>query len=184
MYAMFSLVYCYAKTTGDLTGFWEHCWASTNGDDNLNTADETVSDLYNQVTVAEAMKDLHLKYTSGSKDGTLTPHVPFEKLTYLKRRFRRDVEDEHQSGGWTCPLEEQSFLFSSYFTKNKRAVAHDIIDKLEFALCELCLHEPERWELRAPQIFEVFRDLGHAPLYGYSRDAYVQNMRLRKDFWY
>lgn len=184
MYAMFSLVYCYAKATGDLTGFWDHCHSSTNGDDNLNTTDETVIDKFNQVTVAEHMKDLHLTYTSGSKDGKLVPHVPFEKLTYLKRRFRRDYSDEHDSGGWTAPLELQSFLFSSYFTKNKRCVSDDVTDKLEFALGELCLHEPEVWNEHAPKVHEVLKELNRAPKYGNAREAYVSFMKTKVDFWY
>jgi hypothetical protein len=185
LYAMISMVLCYARLVGDPSSYWEHCYTATNGDDNVTAADDDVKDKFNQVTVARAMKEhLGLVYTSGSKDGTLEPFKPFEELTFLKRSFRRDEGNQFAKGGWLAPLDKNSFLFSAYFTRAKTGVAADIASNLEFALGELCMHPESEWNEIAPKIFSAMERFGHAPKYGYSRVAYMQYMSRRTDFWY
>lgn len=185
LYAMIALVLCYARLSGNPIDFWDHCYAATNGDDNISGVDDERKDVYNQVTVAQAMElYLGLKYTSGSKDGLLQPFKPLSELTFLKRRFLRDENNELARGGWLAPLDLQSFLYSAYFTKAKQNVAADIANNLEFALGELSLHEPEVWSKYAPEIFACLERYEYAPKYGRSRDAYRQYMSSKTDFWY
>lgn len=185
LYAMISMVLCYARLVGDPSSYWEHCYTATNGDDNITAADDDVKDRFNQVTVAAAMKEyLGLTYTSGSKDGKLEPFKPFDELTFLKRSFRRDEGNEFVKGGWLAPLDKNSFLYSAYFTRAKTGVAADIASNLEFALGELCLHPESEWNEIAPKIYAAMDRFGYAPKYGYSRTAYMQYMSRRTDFWY
>jgi hypothetical protein len=185
LYAMISLVLCYARLVGDPSNFWEKCYAATNGDDNIVTTSDDVKDHFNQVTVAHAMKEhLGLVYTSGAKDGVLKPFKPFEELTFLKRSFRRDATNQFAKGGWLAPLDFQSFLFSAYFTRAKANVGADIASNLEFALSELCMYPEEEWDRIAPKIHACMSRFGFAPKYGYTRAAYMQFMSRKTDFWY
>lgn len=185
MYAMIALVICYGRLTGCMTDFWDNCYAATNGDDNIVSVSDEKAPLFNQVAVAGAMeKYLDLKYTSGSKDGKLRTFCKFEDLTFLKRRFLRDDNNDLARGGWLAPLEYQSFLYSAYFTRAKRNVPKDIAEKLEFALGELSLHPESAWEEFTPKIFETLKRFGYAPKYGTNRDSYRQFMAAKTDFWY
>jgi len=185
LYAMVSLVLCYARLVGDPSNFWDNCYAATNGDDNIVSVKEEIADKYNQVTVSAAMKQyLGLAYTSGAKDGLLKPFTPIDELVFLKRSFKRDKGNKFAKGGWLAPLEFQSFLYTAYFTRAKKDVPDDIASNLEFALCELCMHPESEWDRLAPIIHSCFTRFGKAPKYGYTRSAYMQFMARRTDFWY
>lgn len=185
IYAMIALVLCYARTTGSCVDFWEHCFAGTNGDDNIVAVKEDRIQLFNQVSVEKAMREhLDLTYTSGSKDGTLIVHKPFESLIYLKRCFKEDSGNTLARGGWLAPLELQSFLYSAYVTRARKDVAQDICNNLEFALGELSLHDTEVWDRYAHIIKEQMNRFGMAPKFGVNRDSYRQFMASKTDFWY
>lgn len=141
--------------------------------------------LFNQVTVEKAMRDhLDLTYTSGSKDGTLVVHKPFDSLIYLKRSFKKDEDNSLARGGWLAPLELQSFLYSAYVTRARKDVAQDICNNLEFALGELSLHDAEKWDCYAHKIKDQMLRFDRAPKLGVSRDSYRQFMASKTDFWY
>lgn len=185
IYAMVALVLCYARLVGDPSNFWEKCYAATNGDDNVVTASDDVKEMFNQVTVSRAMKEhLGLTYTSGAKDGKLIPYKPLTELVFLKRAFKLDKDNIFAKGGWLAPLEFQSFLYTAYFTRAKKDVGADICANLEFALCEMCMHDEAVWIEYSPKIFAIMTRFGGAPKYGYTRPAYMQFMSRRTDFWY
>jgi hypothetical protein len=150
MYALVCLTACYVYRTGDYKDMWEHVFLQTFGDDNINSVAPHLTDVFNQVTVADAMWDLFcLKYTSDKKGEELKPFEPLEELTFLKRRF---VFDREASGGWAAPLEPDSFMYTPYWFKNPRDPAGDLGKNVELMLGELSLHSATMWDDAHPKL--------------------------------
>lgn len=182
LYSMITLTACYIELTGDTSNMWEHAALATFGDDNLNAVDDTVSEVFNQVTVAEAMQRMFgLTYTSGSKDGTLTPYKQLAECVFLKRGFVQD--SSYDKGGWCAPLDRGSFLYTSYYYKNNRLPVEELVEKLQSSLGELALHDQNTWDELHPKLFELIRQCGTEPLYT-TRNAWRFNVCARDAFWF
>nr|DAZ89862.1 TPA_asm: non-structural polyprotein [Cosmos bipinnatus dicistro-like virus 1] len=179
LYSLVVLIGAYVVVTGDLTGFWNRVSAVTYGDDNLVNPDDDVAEVYNQVTVADALqREFKLTYTSGRKDGTLEPYTTLDKVTFLKRAFRRE------DNVWLCPLELDSFLYTHYWCKNKRLESQIINDVLETALEELSMHEDQTWDVYASRLYALLRARGVEPGAPLSRAAYLRIVKSRSDNWF
>lgn len=181
MYSLIALAYCYAKATGDYRDMWEHLYVITYGDDNANGPDDTIIDVFNQVTVSRLMEvEFGLTYTSDKKGEELVPYEPLEKVTFLKRTFRRDDE---ASGGWAAPLDPLSFLYTPYWFKNPRDLYGDLRKNVEQMLGELCLHDPTMWEKYHSKLRE-FSAQESFPLPFDTREAARTFVMNRADAWY
>lgn len=181
LYSLITLTACYTKRTSDFTNMWDRVYIATFGDDNISNISDAVADVFNQVTVAEDMKELFgLVYTSGSKVGELSPYTILGKCTFLKRAFVRDPQG---SGGWVAPLDPGSFLYTSYYYKNSRDPVSDMIHNLEGTLGELSLHDISMWNKHFPPAQAAFEQLGQVPAF-FTRDAYRDMMRKRTDAWF
>lgn len=190
MYSLITLTGCYMRATGDTTDMWKHVFINTFGDDNITSVDDEVKDKFNQVTVAGLMDEMFdLTYTPGNKSGVLVPYTRLENCTFLKRAFRVDDAIANRllgtghNLGWVGPLAEESFLYVGYWYKNARNPMMDMITRLEFALCELCLHTEDRWN----EIFPKIQDWCHLsgiPLKLTSRDSTRAFVSERVDVWF
>jgi hypothetical protein len=181
-YALISLSIVYADITGNPADMWDHISPATFGDDNITGVSDDMAEVFNQVTVAEAMKRvLHLDYTSGSKDGTLVPYKTLEESTFLKRKFY--VNDDGATGGYSAPLAFDSFLFISYYTRNKRDDLELYHRNVESALGELSLHPPQVWSEYFPKFKQTLELIGRVPTYT-TRSDYRANTAARDDFWF
>jgi hypothetical protein len=179
MYSLFLLVAAYISLTGDKVGFWEFVDAVVYGDDNVVNVADSVSSVYNQRTVSEALeKEFGVVYTSGDKSGKLIETKKLEELTFLKRSMR------FENGYWKCPLELKSFLFTHYWNCNKFLEEKILRDVLENALCELSLHEQEDWDRYAPMLVECLRLVKEVPKLIPRRENYLECVRSRLDSWY
>jgi hypothetical protein len=160
MYCLVVLVSAYQYTTGTVSDFWQKCHAITYGDDNIVNVDDSVAPVYNQATVANAVKRLFgYEYTSSQKDGTLRSTVPLASLSFLKRGFRLEGDR------WYAPLELDSCLRSTYWTK-ARGRAQQIAqtaDDLDAAQRELSLHPVEVWDRYMPIIEAIRAEIGVTP---------------------
>jgi len=57
------------------------------GDDKIFGASGKLAKIFNAITVRDVAESLGMKCTNGDKTPITSPHQPFEKLTYLKRKF-------------------------------------------------------------------------------------------------
>lgn len=181
LYSLITLTACYCRATKDFTNMWDHVYIATFGDDNIVNVDDETSKVFNQVTVANDMKEqFDLTYTAGSKNAELKPYSTLEECTFLKRKF---VQDKLGAGGWVAPLDPASFLFVSYYYKNNKDMANEMKQNLENMLGELCLHSIEMWDEYFPLVQEVLEDGGFTTDFE-SREAYQQMMKARLDAWF
>jgi hypothetical protein len=181
LYSLITLTACYVKATGDYVNMWDRVYIATFGDDNITNVSDSVSEVFNQVTVARDMQELFgLTYTSGSKDGLLRPYTILEECTFLKRRF---VRNDLGSGGWIAPLEPSSFLYISYYYRNNRDMVGEVKNNLENTLGELALHDENMWNEYFPLVRQVMSDMGRVPDFE-SRSAYRDMMSARLDAWF
>lgn len=179
MYSLFAIVLCYIKITKDRTGFWENVSAVTYGDDNAVNPSDGVADIFNQVTLSEAMwKYLKLVYTSGRKTGELEEYTDLDKITFLKRRI------VFSDGHWLAPLELDSFLYTIYWSKNKKRRLKIVYDELENALEELSMHDQAVWDKYAAKLGSLIADLDKVTKCPLERDQYLAHVLTRADSWY
>lgn len=179
MYSLFLLVCAYISVTGDKVGFWSFVSAVTYGDDNVVNVSDAVAEVYNQVTVSEAlMREFGLVYTSGDKTGEMVPYKPLSELTFLKRSMRLE------NNVWLCPLELNSFLFTHYWCSNRKQERAILEDNIENALQELSMHPQERWDEYALALKGCLEYLGKDTRSVFKRSHYQEIVLARIDSWY
>jgi hypothetical protein len=179
MYSLFAITACYVKRTGDYTSMWDAVYICTYGDDNVVGVSDAVSEVFNQVTVAEDMKDMGLTYTSDKKDGVVQPYETIDDITFLKRSFARaEVE-----GGWCGPLNMDSILYRTYYYHNNRSFKKDLEMNFHDAMLELSLHGEEEWPERYAAALNYCRELGLS-FSIQSREQARELCFARTDVWY
>lgn len=104
-----------------LKEFQKYVSAATTGDDNASGISEVIIDRYNMVTIAPVYFKMGYTVTAADKAKTVVPHIPFEKLTFLKRSFRFDDE----LGLYVAPIDTDSLYKSLCFQEQKLGVAGD-----------------------------------------------------------
>lgn len=180
MYSLFALTACYVDLTGDSENMWDHAFLCTYGDDNVVSADDDTIEVFNQVTVAQKMKELfHMTYTSDRKDGVLEPYTGIDSITFLKRSFLRDTV----AGGWVAPLAMDSILYRTYFYRNPRNFQKEQAVNFREALLELSLHPESEWQARYHAAAQHCRDTG-VEFTITSRDQAREACFARTDVWF
>jgi hypothetical protein len=179
MYSLFTLTACYVKRTRDLTDMWEKAYICTYGDDNVSGVSDEVSEVFNQETVAEDMKDFKLVYTSDRKDGVLRKYESIYDITFLKRYF---VDAECDSG-WAGPLTLDSILYRIYYYRSNKNFARDMEANVESLLIELSMHSEEEWTDRYNLLREYCLE-ANIPLAIVSRDQARSIFFSRDDTWF
>lgn len=182
IYTLTAMVACYIKATGDLSDFWHHVYTVVYGDDNVSNVRPGASLSFNQAEVAKHMAEhFSITYTSDDKEAELGNVTDISHVTFLKRTFRLDA-----CGMYDAALDPHSFLYSCYWSKNKKERDKIIVDELENALCELSLHEPAAWTQWAPLIDRVLTDYNgpHSTKVALTRNAYRGVVAQRSDAWF
>jgi hypothetical protein len=181
LFSLLLLVYAYIKLTGDATGFWEHCFANTFGDDNICNVDADTVGVYNLISVQECLAELGMVYTAGSKEATDKPYQSLSECTFLKRGFR--WEDGIRQ--WLCPLAMNSFMQTFYWCKNPMFYHSTIISDIENALQELSMWPEDVWDAKAPLLVSALRrhDRSAVTMAPVRRDCYQRIVLSRTD-WY
>jgi hypothetical protein len=179
MYSLFTLTACYVKRTRDLTDMWEKAYICTYGDDNVSGVSDEVSEVFNQETVAEDMKDFKLVYTSDRKDGVLRKYESIYDITFLKRYF---VDAECDSG-WAGPLTLDSILYRIYYYRSNKNFARDMEANVESLLIELSMHPEEEWTDRYNLLREYCLE-ANIPLAIVFRDQARSIFFSRDDTWF
>jgi hypothetical protein len=160
---------------------WEKVYICTFGDDNVSSVSETVSEVFNQVTVSRMMDTTFgLTYTSDKKGAELVPYEPIEDVTFLKRSFKRDLS---WKGGWVAPLAKDSFLYIPYWFRNSRDPVGDMLRNSELMLGELSLHDQALWEEYYPEIADFFQ-FNDLELPYNTRASARDVMSTRSDVWF
>jgi hypothetical protein len=161
---------------------WSRISICVYGDDNINSVNDDIADVFNQATVTQAMKDLFsLTYTRGDKKEGVILWKPLEECVFLQRGFLCEIEGTR--GGWTAPLREESFLFPAYWCKNPRDERNITINNLQGTLGELSLHRRSKWDKWFPVVKQALSLFDEVPLYE-SREAWRQETYARDDFWH
>lgn len=183
LYSLITLTACYVHSSDvkDVRNMWENVFICTFGDDNVNAVSDSVSEVFNQVTVAEHMKRLfNLTYTSDKKGEELVPYAPIEEVTFLKRSFKRDDLSE---GCWVAPLAFDSFLYIPYWFKNPRDLTGDIKRNMEQMFGELCLYDACEWDSRYATV-EAWATEAGITMPFLTREAARDWIKTRTDVWY
>lgn len=183
LYSLITLTACYVHSSDvkDVRNMWDNVFICTFGDDNVNAVSDAVSEVFNQVTVAELMKRLfNLTYTSDKKGQELVPYAPIEEVTFLKRSFKRDDLSE---GCWVAPLAFDSFLYIPYWFKNPRDLTGDIKRNMEQMFGELCLYDACEWEPRYATV-EAWATEAGITMPFLTREAARDWIKTRTDVWY
>lgn len=188
MYSLVTMTGCYVHLVGSYD-MWDHAYVCTFGDDNVASVDDTVCDVFNQVTVAKCMKELfQLDYTAGNKGDELVEYTDISNITFLKRSFKPDEVEEgliHKTPfvGWVAPLDYNSFLYEGYWYKNARDPYGDLERRLNHMLCELALHSEEDWQRYAEPAISWACKKGIKFEY-YTREECRHYVKTRFDVWF
>lgn len=185
MYSLTCLVGAYIslnKEIGDvgcLTSFWDFVFSVTYGDDNVSNVHESKAAIFNQKTVALALKkEFGMTYTPGNKTGDFIETTSLDEVTFLKRGFICEA------GQWLCPLEKDSFLYTCYWCKNRKLESTIMVDVLENTLEELSLHPQEVWDTYAHRVEAALERRGVVPRALVERMQYRASVLNRTDNWY
>jgi hypothetical protein len=123
------------------------------GDDNvLNISDEII-DVYNQITITEALATIGLTYTDEGKTGELVPYRTLDDVKYLKRSFKVDGD-----GYFRGPLDIDVCREMTNWTREKGSKNYDAtVDNCNFALIEFGLHGKSIFQEYRRKISEAFK---------------------------
>lgn len=144
LYSLITLAVCYVHLTGDVDNIHDNVYFCTFGDDNVVGPSESVIEVFHQVSVSAKMQELFgLKYTSDKKGQDLVPTESLEEITFLKRSFKRDAM---ASGGISCPLDKESFMYVPYWYRSKTSCANDMLTNIKNLLGELSQHDESDWD--------------------------------------
>lgn len=177
MISMSCIVSGYLATVGQMD-FWEHAVAASMGDDNLAGASDEVIDRFNQVTLAQHLKDAYnMEYTPGRKDTKLTPYCDISEVVFLQRKFAV------KNNKVVCPIRPESFLTSMYYiNKGDSLYTTKTIEAcLENALSELSMHTEDFWNKVAPIIGEELKRIGRSPMHDITTSEAYLRLTLNRD---
>jgi len=159
MMSMTCLAAAYIRTVGDLN-FWDNASAATLGDDNVCGASDAVIDAFNQVTVAEVLREeFAMTYTAGRKGEELKPYLSVDEITFLQRSFR--LKQNRVVG----PIRKESIYGALLYTKRGDAKyrRETLCQNIEGCLSELSLWPEETWANDVPAISRIASKVEYAP---------------------
>lgn len=189
MYSLITATACYVKRTGDLVDMWKHVRINTFGDDILVGTDEETVKVFNQITMAEDMKELfNLEFTPGAKDGVWCVSKKLDESTFLKRDFHQDETIQtdilpNRNLGWVGRLAWESWATEPYFYKSARDPMGDLTTRIEHCLLEMSLWPVATWEENFPKIQLWCKENGvTVPLT--TREGARHKLQSRFDIWY
>jgi len=139
----------YPTRTLSMKGFEDNVRVEMYGDDNILNIAENVIDVFNQKTIMAHAPSKGLIYTCEDKTNLNPP--AFRKITeisFLKREFRYEPALDRI----VAPLDLDTVLEMSYFTKRGGSELSITTDNVVNSLRELSLHGREVYNTYAPQL--------------------------------
>ncbi len=108
------------------------------GDDNVFHVHVLYRDKFNEITIAPAMEQIGLTYTTETKTKAVTPFRNLSEVEFLKRQWRKDPE----TNSFIAPLRLESIANMLNWTKSKSEKSPEqiTVDNTLNALKELTLH--------------------------------------------
>jgi len=114
----FLLRVAWKRLIGDLSEFEEKVDTANVGDDNISSADESVKEKFNMVTISQVYQQLGYVATPANKNAEICTDIPFEDLSFLKRKFLMNEE----LGEYVAPIEKDSIYKAFCYEKVDAAV--------------------------------------------------------------
>jgi len=147
------------------------------GDDNVGAVDARV-DWFNHISIANQLKTIGVEYTMAEKDAKLVPYIPFEQVTFLKRKWVYDLRFE----SFACPLEWKSIekmLLMCVKSKSISMEEHDVA-VISAALREAYQHGDEQYDYLYEILWEAVDACGLRPYV--TRATFPSKERLLYDW--
>jgi hypothetical protein len=136
----------YYELVKDGSGFRSHVSLQCYGDDNVLNISDTVADLYNQLTITEALKNIGLTYTDEGKTGEMVKYRTLSDVRYLKRNFHLTP-----AGTFEGQLPMEVILDMTNWVRGTDVPAATR-ENLESAYNELCLYSEQEYKAKTHQI--------------------------------
>jgi hypothetical protein len=156
--------YCWAKTVSFdrilMHDFDKHVYVIFMGDDNAFSVSPEWRENFNEMTLAQDMKDLGLSYTTEHKGEALVPLRKIGEIDFLKRSFT--FSDSMLR--YIAPLQLDVVLEIPFWTRkhDSKTITED---NCETTIKELSLHGKEVFYKYVPLIAEAMKEhLGHGPI--------------------
>lgn len=99
-----------------LEKFEEQVRTGNVGDDNLNAVSEKIIQDFNMVTISKIYKELGYTATPAKKGNTILPYIPFEDLTFLKRKFVLSADLK----SYIAPIDKDS-IYKAFMFESRQA---------------------------------------------------------------
>jgi hypothetical protein len=118
------------------------------GDDHVFSVSCEYREIFNEVTLTSAMKNVGFVYTSELKIISTIPFRDITQVEFLKRSFRF----ERQFNKWVAPIRFDSITEMLNWTKKGRLGDQIAVDNVVNALREISLHEPQFYSIWYPHL--------------------------------
>lgn len=151
-----------------LTTFDENVYVCVLGDDNIFSVSDTSLEIFNEMSLCEALKQFGLTYTTELKDKATTRSRRLEEVSFLKRSFRYDPVLARYVG----PKEIVSTLEVPYWTKEHEHT-HIVKSNVDITLIEIALHGEEIFNEWAPKIISSYEEIYNVKV---ERKSYIMNL--------
>jgi hypothetical protein len=146
----------YPTRTLSMKGFEENVRVEMYGDDNILNIAEDVIDVFNQKTIMKHAPSKGLVYTCEDKTNLNPPaYRKITEISFLKREFRYEPALDRI----VAPLDLDTVLEMSYFTKRGGSELAITTDNVINSLRELSLHGREVYNAYAPQLVSAAAEL-------------------------
>ncbi len=123
------------------------------GDDNVISVIEEAKERFNPSSVAEAMLEFNMVYTSESKEGIAPRFRAYWEITFLKRHFSYDPDLKT----FIAPLDIDTVTFMLYYHLKSKDYKYNIQMTYEAFLDELSLHYEEIWDEYYGKVHPIMR---------------------------
>lgn len=154
----FLLRVAWLRLVGDLTLFDQKVDTANVGDDNLSSADVEYKDKFNMITISEVYARLGYVATPAKKDAEIATDIPFEDLSFLKRRFLMNEE----IGEYVAPIEKDSIYKAFCYEKRDASItpAQRLVDVAGGAQREAFLHGRDYFQQFQTFVEDTFSSKG------------------------
>lgn len=163
-----------------LASFNDHVVPKVYGDDNVAAISRQIRDVFNAITMSQALKKCNMVYTDESKGQAMVPYKTIQEVTFLKRGFRYEpLLDRH-----VAPLDLDVVLELPCWTKKGLDWIQITKDNVDTSLIELSLHGEEVFNKWAPTILEASKkELKHVPIFATWSGCIMRASKLEDAWW-
>ncbi len=133
--AYMRVVYKQLHPEGSMVTFRDTVTLVTYGDDGMIGVDKKFAPFFTFASVSAALKNFNIGYTMPDKSANVVEYIPFDKLSFLKRIFVWDAENQY----YKAPLEKESIFNSMMIHIPSKSVPleHQLSDTIHSACLEM-----------------------------------------------